>query len=221
MIFPFPVIPGNNNVSFPFPKFGNGISIPVPVPKNWEWNFHSRSRSQKLGMQFIIPVPVPKVWEWAEPFPFPFPNVQKSFPLTTGPGQSDPYILTSLTKSYLWSCDAVRTEREETSASHFQLRKIYLKHLSSWKSDWRQSCSKIDIRWKVGKNFFSAEFNCSDHRKITIFLVESRSWRDWNLKFGPNCDLEVDNFFLKIFHLQITICGPNFKFRSCQLLLSV
>ena len=33
MIFPFPVIPGNNNVSFPFPKFGNGISIPVPVPK--------------------------------------------------------------------------------------------------------------------------------------------------------------------------------------------
>ena len=137
------------------------------------------------------------------------------------PGQSDPYILTSLTKSYLWSCDAVRTEREETSASHFQLRKIYLKHLSSWKSDWRQSCSKIDIRWKVGKNFFSAEFNCSDHRKITIFLVESRSWRDWNLKFGPNCDLEVDNFFLKIIHLQITICGPNFKFRSCQLLLSV
>ena len=25
--FPFPVIPGNNNVSFPFPKCGNGISI--------------------------------------------------------------------------------------------------------------------------------------------------------------------------------------------------
>ena len=25
-------------------------------------------------------------------------------------------------------------------------------------------------------------------------LVESRSWRDRNLKFGPNCDLEVDNF---------------------------
>ena len=76
--FPFPIIPGNNIVSFPFPKFGNGISIPVPIPKNWEWNFHSRS--QKLGMKFIIPVP--KVWKWAEPFPFPFPNVQKSFPLT-------------------------------------------------------------------------------------------------------------------------------------------
>ena len=84
MLFPFPVIPGNNNVSFPFPKFGNGISIPVPVPKTWEWNFHSRSRSQKLGMQFFIPVPVPKVWEWVEPFPFPFPNVKKSFPLTPG-----------------------------------------------------------------------------------------------------------------------------------------
>ena len=24
-------------------------------------------------------------------------------------------------------------------------------------------------------------------------LVESRSWQDRNLKFGPNCDLEVDN----------------------------
>ena len=84
MSFPFlfPVIPGNNNVSFPFPKFGNGKSTPVPGPKNWEWNFHSRS--QNVGMQFIIPVPVPKVWEWAEPFPFPFLNVQKSFPLTPG-----------------------------------------------------------------------------------------------------------------------------------------
>ena len=26
-----------------------------------------------------------------------------------------------------------------------------------------------------------------------VILVESRSWRDRNLKFGPNCDLEVDN----------------------------
>ena len=58
--FLFPVINGNNNVSFPFPKFGNGISI--PVPKNWNKIFlfpfpkvgneifHSRSRSQSLGM---------------------------------------------------------------------------------------------------------------------------------------------------------------------------
>ena len=29
---------------------------------------------------------------------------------------------------------------------------------------------------------------------IEFLLVESRSWRDRNLKFGPNCDLEVDNF---------------------------
>ena len=26
-----------------------------------------------------------------------------------------------------------------------------------------------------------------------LFVVESRSWRDRNLKFGPNCDLEVYN----------------------------
>ena len=43
----------------------------------------ARSRAPN-GEQFIIPVPVPKVWEWAEPFPFLFPNVQKSFPLTPG-----------------------------------------------------------------------------------------------------------------------------------------
>ena len=71
MIFPFPVIPGNNNVSFPFPKFGIGISIPVPVPKKlgMEFSFpfpfpkvgnaifHSRSRSQSLGLGWAIPVP--------------------------------------------------------------------------------------------------------------------------------------------------------------------
>ena len=28
---------------------------------------------------------------------------------------------------------------------------------------------------------------------IRPILVESRSWRDRNLKFGPNCDLKVDN----------------------------
>ena len=45
--FPFPVIPGNNNVSFPFPKCGNGI---FPFPKVGNEIFHSRSRSQSLGM---------------------------------------------------------------------------------------------------------------------------------------------------------------------------
>ena len=33
---------------------------------------------------------------------------------------------------------------------------------------------------------------CTD---VAAVLVESRSWQDRNLKFGPNCDLEVDNFF--------------------------
>ena len=45
-------------------------------------------------------------------------------------------------------------------------------------------------------------------------LVESRSWRDRNLFI-------YFLFFFQIIHLQITICGPNFKFRSRQLLLSV
>ena len=59
--FPFPIIPGNYNVSFPFPKVGNRIC-------------HSRSRSQKLGMEFVIPVPIPKSWECYFSFPFPFPK---------------------------------------------------------------------------------------------------------------------------------------------------
>ena len=42
-------------------------------------------------------------------------------------------------------------------------------------------------------------------------LVESRSWRDRNLKFGPNCDLEVDNLEkkLKIWRGE---AEPNFLF---------
>ena len=32
-----------------------------------------------------------------------------------------------------------------------------------------------------------------DDKKPYLILVESRSWRDRNLNFGPNCDLEVDN----------------------------
>ena len=49
----------------------------------------------------------------------------------------------------------------------------YLKHVSSWKSDGQQSYIKLEIRWKVGKNFFSAEFNCSDHHEITIFSTDT------------------------------------------------
>ena len=40
---------------------------------------------------------------------------------------------------------------------------------------------------------------------IYSILVESMIWRDRNLKFGPNYNLEVNNFFLQIFHLQIII----------------
>ena len=57
--FPFPIIPGNNNVAFPFPKVGNGI-------------FHSHSRSRKLGIIFFVPVP--ESWESYFSFPFSFPK---------------------------------------------------------------------------------------------------------------------------------------------------
>ena len=39
--------------------------------------------------------------------------------------------------------------------------------------------------------------------------MESLIWRDRNLEFGPNYDLEVDNFSLQIIHLQIIICNEN------------
>ena len=45
--------------------------------------------------------------------------------------------------------------------------------------------AKRDIENELSNN------NIFDKNDI---LVESRSWRDPNLKFGPNCDLEVDNF---------------------------
>ena len=68
-----------------------------------------------------------------------------------------------------------------------------------------------------------AERSCHDAnwlQKVNM-LVESMIWRDRNLKFGPNYDLEVDNFSLQIIHIQIIIWGPNFKFRSRQIILSV
>ena len=36
-------------------------------------------------------------------------------------------------------------------------------------------------------------FGTHSQPKYIKILVESRSWRDRNLKFGPNCDLEVEN----------------------------
>ena len=42
----------------------------------------------------------------------------------------------------------------------------------------------------AAKSGLLQEIKCDEKQGI---LVESRSWRDRNLKFGPNCDLEVDN----------------------------
>ena len=56
---------------FPFPNFGNGF-------------FSFPSRSRILGMCFFHFLPVPEFREWNHPFPFSFPNAQKSFPLTPG-----------------------------------------------------------------------------------------------------------------------------------------
>ena len=93
--FPFPSIPGNNSLWFPFPNFGNVFFHSLPVPEFRECLFSFPSRSRILGMDFFIPfpfpnfgngifnsLPVPKLWEWNFLFPFPFPNPQKSFPLT-------------------------------------------------------------------------------------------------------------------------------------------
>ena len=58
--FPFPVIPKNGGLWFPFPNFGNGFFYSLPVPEIWEWIFLFPSRSRTLGMEFSIPVPVPE-----------------------------------------------------------------------------------------------------------------------------------------------------------------
>ena len=42
-------IPGNNNISFPFPKVGNGFFIPIPVPNSWEYNFSFPFPFPKVG----------------------------------------------------------------------------------------------------------------------------------------------------------------------------
>ena len=57
--FPFLAIPGNNNVSFPFPKCGNEISIPVFREREWdiipgndrEWE---RELHRKIEWKFFI-----------------------------------------------------------------------------------------------------------------------------------------------------------------------
>ena len=72
--FPFPVIPKNGGLWFPFPNFGNGFFHSLPVPEFRECLFSFPSRSQILGMDFFHSIPVPELWEWKFFIPFPFPN---------------------------------------------------------------------------------------------------------------------------------------------------
>ena len=99
--FPFPVVPKNGGLWFPFPNFGNGFFHSLPVPEFREWiffipfpfpNFGNGffsfpSRSRILGMVFFhsLPIPeflngffhslpVPELREWVFSIPFPFPN---------------------------------------------------------------------------------------------------------------------------------------------------
>ena len=51
----------------------------------------------------------------------------------------------------------------------------------------------VDFGGGIGKNIYEG-FKDSD----TVVVVESMIWRDRNLKFGPNYDLEEDNFFSKL-----------------------
>ena len=57
--FPFPVIPKNGGLWFPFPNFGNGFFHSLPVPEFREGLFSFPSRSRILGMDFFIPFPFP------------------------------------------------------------------------------------------------------------------------------------------------------------------
>ena len=57
--FPFPVIPKNGSLWFPFPNFGNGFFHSLPVPEFRECLFSFPSRSRILGMDFFIPFPFP------------------------------------------------------------------------------------------------------------------------------------------------------------------
>ena len=73
--FPFPVIPKNGGLWFPFPNFGNGFFHSLPVPEFLEWFISFPSCSQILGMDLFIPflfsnfgffyfLLVPEFWEW-------------------------------------------------------------------------------------------------------------------------------------------------------------
>ena len=80
---PFPVIPKNGGLCFPFPNFGNGFFHSLPVPEFREWiffipfpfpNFGNGifsfpSHSRNLGMDFFIPFPFPNFGNGLFQFP--------------------------------------------------------------------------------------------------------------------------------------------------------
>ena len=71
---PFPVIPGNESLQFPFTNFWNGFSHSLPVPEFWEWFISLPSCSQILGMDFFYSLPVSEFREWIFFLSFSFPN---------------------------------------------------------------------------------------------------------------------------------------------------
>ena len=62
--FPFPDIPKNESLWFPFPNCGNGFFHSLPIPELWEWIFPFPSCSRISGMVFFYSLPIPELWEW-------------------------------------------------------------------------------------------------------------------------------------------------------------
>ena len=87
--FPFPSIPKNESLWFPFPNYGNGFFHSLPVPEFRECFFFIPFPFPNYGNGFFfIPfpfpncgngffhsLPVPELWEWTFFIPFPFPNL--------------------------------------------------------------------------------------------------------------------------------------------------
>ena len=67
--FPFPSIPGNNSLWFPFPNFGKVFFHSLPVPEFRECLFSFPSRSRILGMDLFIPFPFPNFGNGLFQFP--------------------------------------------------------------------------------------------------------------------------------------------------------
>ena len=78
-------------------------------------------------------------------------------------------------KNYLWCYNAVRTQRGRRNDPHNLSSAIFIWNIYPLE---KVTGSKVASKLKsdegyVGKNFFSAEFNCSDHREITIFSTDT------------------------------------------------